>query len=571
VQLLNAHGEISIGMERYISRFLTGKGLSPELFQETRFFSVEKGDTFYENLEFFKSLYDSLRTKWKRSQVIGDKIPKLYTKYEHIFERFPEARVIFVARNLIDIASSYKRRAQDSTDQAWSSHRDAVRAIDDWNTATSQTLAAMARFSGRIYILSYERLFIDEKGLDELFDFVGLKPNPDVRKHFQTGVERSSAVRANRSENLSVDEKLAICLRADTRSFRQLLESGHGGASHAQRTPTKSSTTPPKLPSPDSPQAQSTAISESGIRTIGGGGPKSGKYQDSDHAICDYQYAQLPGTTTLVRGPIPVDLSADFVVCLGGAHTLGRFVEYPYPALLQRQLGVPVLNLGHGGGKPEFYLQSPGIIEVINKAKCAVIQVMSARGSPNRFLKPTSHAHNIMSIAEGIAAAKNPAFVDAAYRNLLRQLEPARLQEAIEETRSNWLAEMERLLGRITVPKVLFWFSVRTPAYVAKFNNLDAMLGDYPQLVTEEMIGKLKPETDGYIQCVSNVGMPYTLRDAQSHEPVEVFPWQRESSTNNYYPSAEMHAIAADNLLPALRQLMPSIDTGTMLSALPKR
>lgn len=174
------------------------------------------------------------------------------------------------------------------------------------------------------------------------------------------------------------------------------------------------------------------------------------------------------------------------------------------------------------------------VLEVVNKARCVVVQVMSARGSPNRFLRPTSHVHNIMSIAEGISAPKNPVFVDAAYRALLRQLEPKKLREAIIETRSNWLAEMGKLLDRIVVPKLLFWFSVRTPAYVAKFNNLDALLGEYPRLVTEEMIGVLKLKVDGYVQCVSNLGMPYVLYDAKSHEPVSMFPWQQEPSINNY-------------------------------------
>lgn len=230
VQLLNAHGEISIGMERYISRFLSGNGLSPELFEEARFFSVEKGDTFYGELGFFKSFYDSLRLKWQSSLVIGDKIPKRYTKYKQVFERFPEARAIFVSRNLIDVASSYKRRAEDATDQAWSRDRNALRAIDDWNAANSQTLAAMEQFPRQIYIASYESLFIDKKGLDELSEFVGLKPTTEVRRHFQGQTQRSSAIRAHQSENLSADEKLAICLRADVPSFRRLLDKGHGAA-----------------------------------------------------------------------------------------------------------------------------------------------------------------------------------------------------------------------------------------------------------------------------------------------------------------------------------------------------
>lgn len=546
VQLLNAHPEISIGMERYISRFLSGGGLLPELFEEQRFFLAEKGDTFYEHLDFYKSLYDSLRAKWSRSVVIGDKIPKLYTKYAQVFDRFPAARVIFVSRNLIDVASSYKRRAEDEADYAWSGKRDAMRAIEDWNAANSKTVEARKQFPDQIYILAYERLFIDGTGLDELFDFIGLKPSPDIYKYFQFQLQRSSAIRAQRSESLSVAEKLAICLRADSRSFAQLDSKSSVAMLASQRTPTMAGkSSPSKIASLGAGSAPSENTA-----------PKAGKYQDSDHAILDYKYAQLSGTETLFRGPIPEDLSGGFITCLGGAHTLGRFVEQPYPALLQKQLGIPVLNLGHGGGKPEFYLQSAGVLEIINRSKCAVIQVMSARGSPNRYLKPTSHSHNIMRIAKDIPAHKNPAFVDAAYRILLKQLAPEKVQEAISETRAAWLQEMGKLLERITVPKLLLWFSVRTPAYVEGFNELDALLGEYPQLVNEDMIKALRVKAQTYIQCVSNQGMPYELRDAQSHDLVNVFPWQESPAVNYYYPSAEMHSAAAADLAPALISLI---------------
>jgi Domain of unknown function (DUF6473)/Sulfotransferase family len=556
VQLLDAHSEISIGMERYITRFLSGNGLSPELFEEERFFSVEEGDTFYDNLDFLKPLYDSLRSKWQRSVVVGDKIPKLYTRYDHVFERFPEARVIFVSRNLIDVANSYKRRAEDESDQDWSQSRGAAAAIDDWNTANSLTLAALDRFPGKIYVLSYESLFLDRSGLEELFAFIGLRPSRDVHERFKNQLQRSSTITAHRSESLSAAEKLAICLRADTESFRRLVERAVVLPSVAQPATSKSGGTAAKSANLRTDRQRSSISAGTAAPTTS----KAGKYQDSDRPIIDYQYAYLPGTAanaqSLVRGPIPADLAGGFIACLGGAHTFGRFIEHPYPILLQRQLGIPILNLGHGGGKPEFYLQSKGFIDVINKAQCAVIQVMSARGSPNRFLKPRSYAHNMMTVAEGISIDKNPVFVDGAYRALLKQLEPEKMREAINETRAHWLAEMGNLLDRIVVPKLLFWFSVRTPAYVEGFNDVDALLGDYPQFVTDEMIEKLKPKVQAYIECVGKQGLPNALRDAKSGEPVAVFPWQPKPSFNYYYPSAEMHVAAAEVLAPALRGLV---------------
>jgi hypothetical protein len=224
VWLLDSHRHIAIGMERYLRRVLSGDGLTPELFEKDRFFSVEKGDTFYQSLEFRKSLYDSLRKKWQSSLVVGDKIPKLYTQYERIFESFPDARVIFISRNLIDVANSYKRRAEDPSDDLWPQTRGVLAAIDDWNTANSLTLAAMTRYPGKIYIVSHESLFLERKGLEELFGFVGVEPGKSVLTHFERNQSKSAKVSARRTELLSESEKLAICIRADMESFGKLYE-----------------------------------------------------------------------------------------------------------------------------------------------------------------------------------------------------------------------------------------------------------------------------------------------------------------------------------------------------------
>jgi len=215
-------------MERYIGRFLSEKEFTPELFEQERFFSVEKGDTFYKDLEQFKSVYNKLRLKWQECTVVGDKIPRLYTNYHKVFEHFTEARVIFISRNIIDVASSFKRRANDATDQLWPSDRDAAKAIGDWNAAHSQTLHAITQFPERILVVSYENLFIDKNGLDALFDFVDLKPTTAVRDYFNIQSEKSGQIRSRREENLSPNEKLSICLRADFASFRELLKMPKG-------------------------------------------------------------------------------------------------------------------------------------------------------------------------------------------------------------------------------------------------------------------------------------------------------------------------------------------------------
>jgi hypothetical protein len=380
-------------------------------------------------------------------------------------------------------------------------------------------------------------------------------------------LRRSGDISAKRSEVLSAAEKLSICRRAESAAFSRLLDkkplaaaqarpaAGHASKPITPRVAGQGARNAPVNLGGTAPATRgANGLAKSGVRALKRTGVD--KFQAADRAILDYQYVKLPGTEVLVRGPLPADLSGGFVACLGGAHTLGRFIEHPYPALLQQQLGVPVLNLGNGGGKPEFYLQSSGLLEVVNRAKCVVIQVMSALGSPNRLLQPTSMTHNAVRIADGIPTPKNPVSGDSAYRILIKHVTPEILHEVVGETRGNWLAQMGTLLDGITVPKVLFWYSVRTPAYTEKFDNSDALLGDYPQLVTDTMITELRPKAQGYVECISSAGMPYELREATSQEPAAVFPWQADPAVNHYYPSAEMHTSAAEQLAPAVQGLM---------------
>ncbi len=175
-RLLNSHEQMSIGLERYLRLCQKGQPITRGLFEEDRFFSIQKGDTWYESLDKFKNVYKALRGKWRDSLVIGDKLPELYEHIDKVFENIPDARIVFIARNVMDVASSWKRRATDQNDKAWSAKRDVKMGIAAWNASMSKTLAALEHHRRRIYVLRYESLYCDPKyKLDELFDFVGLK------------------------------------------------------------------------------------------------------------------------------------------------------------------------------------------------------------------------------------------------------------------------------------------------------------------------------------------------------------------------------------------------------------
>ncbi len=137
---------------------------------------------------------------------------------------------------------------------------------------------------------------------------------------------------------------------------------------------------------------------------------------------------------------------------------------------------------------------------------------------------------------------------------------------------------MISLLKKIKTPKILFWFSVRHPKYQENYNpnarykefirskisnvletvsqnRIGFFLGyapekyiyeNFPHLINEQMMEVLKPHSDAYVECVTQVGLPQTLINFQGEKV----------GTDNYYPSPKMHQEAAKLLYPVCQNIL---------------
>jgi hypothetical protein len=275
-------------------------------------------------------------------------------------------------------------------------------------------------------------------------------------------------------------------------------------------------------------------------------------YRQRDRHLIDYQTYQLDGAREEFRGP-PVTGDA-YVACVGASQTFGRFVQAPFPNLIARALGIEVLNLGRGGAGPTFPLGNPLLLERINHARAAVVQVFSARSQSNSLFQVLDHG--MFGRGRG-----NPQPISAAdfYTALLQEDEQL-ARQIVAETRANYVQSMTELLDAITVPKVLFWFSVRAPEYREQWRlPIHRLFGDFPQLVNREMVDQLRSHSDRYVECVSRRGLPQPLpgpilSGAPGTPPLP--PGAEAKTENRYYPSPEMHEEAAALLIPEVRALL---------------
>jgi hypothetical protein len=283
-------------------------------------------------------------------------------------------------------------------------------------------------------------------------------------------------------------------------------------------------------------------------------------YQQRDKEIIDYEMFELPGVRPypgdgMFRAPRPT--SDTYIACVGAAQTFGCFCEKPFPVLLTERLGVETLNLGSGGASPTFHNSNSAVMRHINQASLVIVQVLSGRSQSNSMFRLTHHGMEGERVADGLRMTAEEFF-----EGLLKTA-PESVPLIVRETRQNYVRDMLRLLQDICRPKILFWFSARTPEYAEEYPlPIWKLWGAFPQFVNREMINQIKRYADEYVECVSDRGLPQPLigKDGKPAWVRHSYKLVKEKVTvesyNRYYPSPEMHEEAAILLEPVCRKLL---------------
>lgn len=279
-------------------------------------------------------------------------------------------------------------------------------------------------------------------------------------------------------------------------------------------------------------------------------------YQKRDYEIVDYQLWQMDGIQHPFRGPKPASLEKnEYFACLGAAQTFGCFCEKPFPTLLSEKLSFDVLNIGHAGAGPLFFIKRKKYIQLVNNARFAVIQVMSGRSEGNSVFESLHGRRQIIRKNDG-----KLMIADKAYKELIETTDEKRIKEIIDETRENYVNHFIELLEAIKVPKILFWFSERPPDYIEEFTDYKTLFGKYPQFVNREMIAKLKLFADYYIESISSEGLPQPLFNRFTGNRVGFKGNDNTDAKaemfNTYYPSPQMHEHAFSSLVQLCSNLI---------------
>lgn len=291
------------------------------------------------------------------------------------------------------------------------------------------------------------------------------------------------------------------------------------------------------------------------------------RYDSSVGAGLDYAPCQYRGSRLYFRGP-QRNLGHPYIAFLGGTETYGKFIEHPYPALVEQRIGMTCVNLGVPNGSVDAFLNDPAVKDVVANATLSVVQVMGAQAMSNRFYTVHPRRNDRFVRAATVLRALYPEvdFSDICFvRHLLAALwaiSPDRFAILREELQTAWSARMRSVLSDLGSRSVLLWFAPGLPSDTPWDQRPDPLRHE-PLFVTRRMIDQLRPLVRAVViappsaraQAQGNSGMIYT---------------QMQEGAASALPGPAAHAEAADMLAAVLGTALDDTGAAPRLQAGPR-
>ncbi len=265
-----------------------------------------------------------------------------------------------------------------------------------------------------------------------------------------------------------------------------------------------------------------------------------------DYLPCRYGDSKL-----LFRGP-KRDLTRPYVAFVGTTETYGKFIEKPFPELIEERLGLTCANFGQITAGVDAFVNDPFILKAGSKADVTVVQVMGAHNMSNRFY--------------AVHPRRNDRFLSAApimqtiYREVdfsefhftkhmlshLMMLSPERFDIVRQELQNAWMARMQFLLSQIKGKTILLWMSDHPPEEDAR--HVDDEISKDPLFVSRHMINTVIPHATSYVELVASSNASQSGTNGMVFPDVEL-----QAATRMLGPAAHREAAAA--LAPVIEGL----------------
>ncbi|HEY9040249.1 MAG TPA: DUF6473 family protein [Roseovarius sp.] len=265
--------------------------------------------------------------------------------------------------------------------------------------------------------------------------------------------------------------------------------------------------------------------------------------QPLDYAPCRYGRSKL-----LFRGP-KRSMDGRYAAFLGGTETYGKFIERPFPALVEKRTAMACVNLGWPNAGLDVLACDEEIARAASGAAVTVLQVPGAQSLSNRYysVHPRRNDRFVQPTVLLRAMFQDVDFTEFHFiRHLLRHLShvsPERFALLRDELQAAWVARMNLLLRKIDAPVLLLWVSAHRPPEQADDPEIPAD----PAFVTRAMLEAVR----GHVaQIVDATFSP----EAQSAGCAGMVHSEFEANIAAELPGPAAHEEVAQHLIPLVRR-----------------
>ncbi len=263
-----------------------------------------------------------------------------------------------------------------------------------------------------------------------------------------------------------------------------------------------------------------------------------------DYFPCRYGHSKL-----LFRGPRR-RLEGAYCAVLGGSETYGKYVQDPYPALLENTLNMPMVNFGYMNAGADVFLNEPAIVDACNKARVTVIQLLGAHNMSNRFyaVHPRRNDRFLRSSQLMKTIFREVDFTEFHFtRHMLLSLKrrsPEKYAVLEGELKAAWVARMRQLLQKIVGRTVLLWIGDHHANGLTRDE-----LGPEPLLLDENMVTEIRPFATDIVRVIPSAQARGFGTEGMHFAPLDA-PIAAEM------PGPQIHAEVAAALEDVLRRYL---------------
>jgi len=245
-------------------------------------------------------------------------------------------------------------------------------------------------------------------------------------------------------------------------------------------------------------------------------------YEHLGRGALDYYPCRYGRSKLLFRGPRR-KLDKPYCAVIGGSETYGKFLETPYPTMLEQLIQMPVVNLGCQNAGNEVFAQDTSITDICSGAEVTIIQLMGAQNLSNRFYSVHPRRNDRFIKASGFLHTifREVDFTEFHFnRHLLgslNEISPEKFSLVRDELKEAWVARMKLLMSRIEGRVILLWLSDHTPDDTAKTNDLNSD----PAFVDRDMINRVSERASDVVEVVATQSEIDAGRDRMAFNALE--------------------------------------------------